>query len=186
MSNKVSKEDLAKRYAKALFMEAQEQKCLNNVRDEINEIVKLAEESKEFKNVFESPVMDKKVRNDALVLVAEKMGVSKIVTNLLCLLCENERTEICFDIAKSFEKMVDEANGVLDVLVETAIAMEKDDREHLVKVLDGIYHKEIRLSEKVNPDLIGGISVQVGSVLVDVSIKKQLENIALAMKGKKA
>ena len=103
--------------------------------------------------------------------------------HFLGVLIENGRTVIFHEIAVAFDRMYGEHKGFLPVHVVSASALTDRTKQRLTDVLEQTFNKKIQLDVKINPDLIGGLTVQAGSLMADASVKTKLQKLNLVMKG---
>lgn len=184
MSTKsTSKVELAKRYASALFEEALEKDAVESAAGELREVLRLSEESPELKTLMTSRIIRRQERVDAILAVAEKAGLSGPVRNFLGVLAENGRLYAFDAIAAEYDRLYEEHMGILPVSVVAAQELDETLSGRLRDVLGGIFGRQIRLNVSVDPRLIGGMTIRVGSRMVDSSIKSKLQKLNLIMKG---
>ncbi len=183
MAKKISRKAVAERYAEALFQSALDKGEEDPVRSELIEIVRLCAESAELKAVMTNPVLSAQTRMRALSAVADKMGLSATMRGFLETAAGYNRLDLIGEIAEAYEKKYDAHHGILTVRVVSAVPLSEKNAQKLVDVLTSFYQKEIRLDAVVNPDLIGGLTVQVGFVLIDLSVRAQLQKLYQTMKG---
>lgn len=115
--------------------------------------------------------------------MADKLGLSTLAHNFLGVLAQNGRLSLLDEIESAFDRLYDDDKGILNVRVTTAVPMDDAQTRRLTDVLASVYDKQIRLNPTVDENLIGGLTVQVGTVMADLSVKTQLQKINLAMKG---
>lgn len=183
MAKKINRTELAGKYAQALLQDAIEHDAADVVAAEIGELGALMSESPEFNRLMMSGLVGAQARKTGTELVAEKIGLSELVRNFLGVLIENGRTSFFKEIETAFTRLYEEHKGILSVSVVSAQSLNERTQQHLTDVLKNIFDKEIRLNVTVDPDLIGGLTVQVGSVMADVSVKTKLQKLNLVMKG---
>ncbi len=183
MPKKINKKSLAQKYAAALFDDAKAENCVDSIRRELQDLVRLSAESPEFGELLKTPLLNEKVRLNAVEAVADKLGVSALAHNFLGVLAQNGRLSLLGEIESAFSRLYDDFKGILNVRVTTAVPMDDEQTRHLTDVLASVYEKQIRLNPTVDENLIGGLTVQIGTVMADLSIKTQLQKINLAMKG---
>lgn len=183
MPKKINKKNLAQKYAAALFDDAEAGKLLDVVCGELQALVRLENDSPEFAELLKTPLLNAKVRLDAVEAVADKLNVSPLMHNFLGVLAQNGRLSLLNEIESAFSRLYDDFKGILNVRVTTAVPMDDDQTRHLTEVLASVYEKQIRLNPTVDENLIGGLTVQIGTVMADLSVQTQLRKINLAMKG---
>ncbi|MBR1777650.1 MAG: ATP synthase F1 subunit delta [Alphaproteobacteria bacterium] len=183
MAKKINQAELAKKYAKALLQEAIEHNQADAVAQEVQSLHQLMFNSLEWKMLMTSRLISARDREKGVNLVADKVNLSELMCHFLGVLIENGRTFVFKEIAEAFIQLYEEYKGILPVFVVSAQALNDKTQQHLIDVLKNIFNKEIRLNVKVNPALIGGLTVQTGSLMADVSVKTKLQKLNLIMKG---
>lgn len=183
MPKKINKKNLAQKYAAALFADAKTEDCVDSVHSELRDLVRLSAECSEFAELLKTPLLNEKIRSDAVEAVADKLGLSTLAHNFLGVLAQNGRLSLLDEIESAFDRLYDDDKGILNVRVTTAVPMDDSQTRRLTDVLASVYDKQIRLNPTVDENLIGGLTVQVGTVMADLSVKTQLQKINLAMKG---
>ena len=163
MAKKVNKAELAKKYAKALLDEAIERNQTDDVVREVRQLDRLMSESPEYKKLMTSQMIGLNDRKIGMALVADKLEISELTRRFLGVLIENGRTLIFSEIVDAFVRLYQEYKGILQVSVVSALALNDQTVQHLTDVLKRTFGKEILMDVKVDPDLIGGITVQAGS-----------------------
>ena len=183
MARKVNQAELAKKYAKALLQEAIEHDQADAVAQEVQTLKHLMSDSPEWNMLMTSRLIGARDREKGVDLVAEKVNLSELTHHFFGVLIENGRTLIFKEIAEAFIRLYEEHKGILPVFVVSAQALNDKTQQHLTDVLGKIFKKDIRLNVKVNPDLIGGLTIRAGTLMADVSVKTKLQKLNLIMKG---
>ena len=183
MPKKINKKNLAQKYAAALFDDAAANDSVDLIRDELQALTRLRNESSEFDELLKTPLLNAKVRLNAVEAVADKLKTSELIRNFLGVLAQNGRLSLLDEIESAFSRLYDDFKGILNVRVTTAVPMDNEQTRHLTDVLASVYEKQIRLNPTVDGNLIGGLTVQIGTVMADLSVQTQLRKINLAMKG---
>lgn len=183
MPKKINKKTLAQKYAAALFADAKTDGCIDSIRRELQDLTRLSAECPEFAELLKTPLLNEKIRSNAVEAVADKLELSILAHNFLGVLAQNGRLSLLDEIESAFARLYDDDKGILDVRVTTAVPMDDAQTRRLTDVLVSVYDKQIRLNPTVDENLIGGLTVQIGTVMADLSVKTQLQKINLAMKG---
>lgn len=183
MGKKINTAELAKKYAAALFDEAVAHECADDVADELRELGRLMADCPEFDRLMNSRLISANIRAQTVAAIAQKAGLSDVTGRFLGVLADNGRMPLFTKIYDAFTALYEEHKGILSVSVVSAQELNEAARQRLNDVLKRIFNKEIRLSLSVNPSLIGGMTVQVGSLMADASVKTKLQKLNLVMKG---
>jgi F-type H+-transporting ATPase subunit delta len=162
-------------YARSLFEAAREQKRLEAVHEELVDFAATVEQVPQLQAVLESPGLDSRAKK---ALLEEVLGDSdELVRNFLLLLAEKGRSGELPEIAREFEALVADAQGVLDVELTTAIELSERDFDDLVQRIGKASGREVRASRAVDPALVGGLVLEVGSRRLDASVRGRLERL---------
>lgn len=161
----------ARRYARAVFEIALEEKRLDQWRDGLDKIARLAAD-KTVASYLESP--DIRFEDKAGLLSARLGDVEPLVLNLVYLLISRGRFGMLVDVIDEYQRLLDEYNNIERAEVTTAIKLDDDDKQRLAKRLGDIIGKKVILEGETDPDLIGGVVVRVGGKLLDGSTRGKL------------
>jgi F-type H+-transporting ATPase subunit delta len=162
-------------YARALFEAAQEQGRLEPVRDELAQIVKLEAEVPALRELLRNPQLDPRARAAALEdLLSEG---DELLRNFLLVLADKNRSSQLEEIAREFERLVAEEEGVINADLTTAVELSDDEAAKLLKQIEDASGRKVEATRRVDPNLIGGIVLQVGSHLLDASVRGRLERL---------
>jgi F-type H+-transporting ATPase subunit delta len=162
-------------YARSLFEAAREQNRLEAVHEELIDFAATVEQVPQLQAVLESPGLDSRAKK---ALLEEVLGdADELVRNFLLLLAEKGRSGELAEIAREFEALVADAQGVLDVELTTAIELSKADFDDLVQRIGKASGREVRASRAVDPALVGGLVLEVGSRRLDASIRGRLDRL---------
>jgi F-type H+-transporting ATPase subunit delta len=174
---------LANRYAAALFALAEERGALDAVAGDLDSIQKTMDESADLRNLLRSPVLSRAEQGRALAAILDKMNVSPIVKNLVGLMAKNRRLFVLSKTITAYRERLAKHRGEVSAEVVSAIPLKP---EHLQAVRDSlktVVGRDVALDAKVDPSLIGGLIVRVGSRMIDNSLRTKLQNLELALKG---
>jgi F-type H+-transporting ATPase subunit delta len=162
-------------YARALYDAARERDRVAAVREELAEFVQAMHDVPELRAVLENPQVDRRAKASALEsLLADG---DELVRNSLRLLAEKGRIGELAEVQREFERLVAAAEGQLDVELTTAYELSEDESSAIVDQIAKASGRRVRATRSVDPDLIGGILLQVGSRRVDASVRGRLERL---------
>ncbi len=170
---------VAGRYARALFELALESKSVDAVKSDIEKFDALMRESEDLRRLVRSPVFGAEERSRALAAVLAKTGIGGLAANFLMFLAANRRLFGIDQIIRDFRKFVAKWKGEVtaaETLSETHLQAIKD----TLKSITG--EKSVDLHVKIDPAIIGGLMVKLGSRMVDSSLRTKLNSIKHAMK----
>jgi F-type H+-transporting ATPase subunit delta len=162
-------------YARSLFEAAKELDRLERVQEELADFVATVEEVPELRSVLESPELDSRAK---AALLEQVLGdADELVRNFLLLLAEKGRGGEVAEIAREFEALVAREQGILDVELTTAVELSTEDFDQLVDRIGKASGREVRASRAVDPALVGGLVLEVGSRRLDASIRGRLDRL---------
>jgi F-type H+-transporting ATPase subunit delta len=162
-------------YARSLFEAAKQADRLERVQEELTDFVATVEQVPELKSVLESPELDSRAK---VALLEEVLGdADELVRNFLLLLAEKGRSGEMTEIAREFDALVAREQGILDVELTTAVELSKADFDQLVDRIGKASGRQVRASRAVDPSLVGGLVLEVGSRRLDASIRGRLDRL---------
>jgi F-type H+-transporting ATPase subunit delta len=162
-------------YANALFEAALEKDRLEPVREQLQQIVAAEAEVPELRELLRNPQLDPRARAAALEDVLS--GGEDLVRNFLLLLADKGRTGSLEDIAREFERLIAEHEGVVHAQLTTAVELSDEEARKLLDQIEQASGRKVEATRTVDPDLIGGIVLQVGSHRLDASVRGRLERL---------
>jgi F-type H+-transporting ATPase subunit delta len=173
---------MAGRYANALFELALEEKALEKVKADLERFDALVAESGDLNRLVRSPVFSSDEQSKALAAVLDKAGIGGLAANFLKVVTANRRLFAVRDMVRAFRALVARHKG--EVTAEVTVAEPLGDR-HLTELKDALKSvtgKDVDLAVKVEPAIIGGLIVKLGSRMIDSSLRTKLNSIKYAMK----
>ena len=174
---------LAGRYANALFELAQEQKAVDAVSADLSSLRKALETSADLTRLVGSPAFSADDHAKALKALMEKMGTGALTTKFVLLLAAKRRLFALTQAIAAYERQVAKSRGETEAEVTAARALSANEITELKAALKSKLGKEPRLHTKVDPSLLGGLVVKVGSRMIDSSLRTKLDGLRAAMKG---
>ena len=173
---------MAGRYATALFELALEEHALDAVKADLERFDALLAESRDLQRLVRSPVFTADEQTKALGAVLDKAGISGLSGRFLRLVAANRRLFAVRSMIKAFRALVARHKG--EVTAEVTLA-ERPSETHLSAIKDtlkAVTKKDVQIDIKVDPSIIGGLIVKLGSRMVDASLRAKLNSIKHAMK----
>jgi F-type H+-transporting ATPase subunit delta len=167
-------EEIASVYARSLFEVAQEQDKLDTVRDELGEFADALNDSRQLQVFLFSPYFSTAEKTDGLDKAIS--GADETVVNFLKLLIEKHRMPVVFRVRAEFDQLWEEENRLLPVTVTSAVELDEGTVKQIGDRIAEQTDRKVDLSSRVDPDILGGIIVQVGNSVLDASIRNRLEN----------
>jgi len=167
----------SKSYALALYELAKENSELDKVEDGINSLNKLLSDSSDFKEMISSPTVKKEEKKNVMFAIADQNYFSQILKKFLGFLTIKNRLFFLNQIIESFLNFVSSGKGELKAKLLSSKELSKEELKRIQSELSKDFQSPIKIEYKYDPDLIGGLVVQVGSVMVDNSIKNKLRQL---------
>ena len=174
---------IAGRYATALFELADEQKLLDAVADDVRQIESLLDQSADMSLLVRSPVLKREEQGKAIGAILDKIGANDLTKKFIGHVALNRRLFVLSAMIKAYLAALAVKRGEVNAYVTTAKKLTATQVKNLEKVLNEAVVGTISINQTVNSDLIGGMIVQVGSQMVDSSVATKLQKLKLAMKG---
>lgn len=174
---------IAGRYASALFELAEEAKATDKVSADLASFSALLDGSEDLQRLVKNPVFTAEEQTTAIASILAKAKIGGIAGNFLKLVASKRRLFAVDGMVRGYRALVDQKNGVVAAEVTVPAALTDKNRAAVLDALKGMTGgKTVALTEKVDPSIIGGLIVKVGSKMVDASLKTKLNSIKLAMK----
>ena len=170
------------RYATALFELARDEKSIDAVRADLDRFEALLNDSADLKRLVRSPVFSAGTQSKALSAVLDKAGIAGISANFLKVLTANRRLFAVADVFRAFRALVARFKGEASAEVTVAETLSDRNLDALKAALKTVTGKDVTLNVKVDPSIIGGLVVKLGSRMVDSSLRTKLNSIKHAMK----
>jgi ATP synthase F1 delta subunit len=162
-------------YARALYEAAKEQDKLDAVREELGDFVEAQRQVPELRELLRNPQLDQRLKASAL---EELLGGDEaLVRNFLLLLAEKNRVGEIDEIAREFDRLVAEAEGILDVELTTAVELSDEETRDVIAQIEKASGRKVEATQRVDPDLIGGLVLQAGSLRLDASVRGRLDRL---------
>ncbi len=174
---------LSGRYAVALFDLARDGSALDTVADSLAGLKAALADSPEFKGLVNSPVLSREAAGKAIAAVAGAMGLDALTTKFLGVLAANRRLTQLPAIIRAYETLLSAHKGETRAEVTSARPLGKGQLQTLAKNLKARIGRDVSIDEKVDPAILGGLVVKIGSQMIDSSIRTRLNTLAQAMKG---
>jgi F-type H+-transporting ATPase subunit delta len=174
---------LADRYATALFELADEAKSLSEVADELQRIGSMINESRDLRRLIRSPVISRDDQCKAMDALLKKAEISDLTRRFVGLTARNRRLFVLPDIIAAYRDMLAGRRGETTAEVLSAKALTKAQLAGISESLTKAVGTKVALAASVDPDILGGLVVKVGSRMIDSSLRTKLNRMRLAMKG---
>ena len=174
---------VAERYASALFDLAKDQSKQAQVEHDLIQFQSLMNESADLRRLIMSPAFSAADQSKALSKITERAGIGGLSGNFIKVLARNRRLFITSDVIKNYRLIAARARGEVSADVSSAHPLTDAQLQALKDQLKASVGRDITLQAKVDPALLGGLVVKVGSRMIDSSIRTKIEQLKVAMKG---
>lgn len=173
---------MAGRYAVALFELARESNKLKQVETDLKRFGDLLESSEDLTRLVRSPVFSADDQQRALDAVVKKAGLKAPTVNFLALVARNRRLFAVSDMIRAFFVLLAQHRGEVTANVASASKLSAAQERSLKTALKSAIGQDVQIDTTVDPDLLGGLVVKVGSRMIDTSLRTKLNNMKYAMK----
>jgi F-type H+-transporting ATPase subunit delta len=168
-------EEIAEVYARALFEAAKESDVLDRVHDELGEFTDALAENRDLQVFLFSPYFSSEEKKDGITRIVS--DADERLVNFLQLLAERHRMPALFRIRRGFDAMWAEENKLLPVTVTSAVELDEGLVQEIGKSIEERTGRRVELSSKVDPDVLGGLQVRVGNMVLDATVRNRLEQL---------
>ena len=180
-TNKTFSTETSERYSRALFEVANEENELDKIESDIKNFQSLLKSSQEIMNFIKNPTQSINTQNSVIVLLADKLGFSKNLKNFFLLLVEKRRIFFIQKISENFLKLCSLKRGEVKASLISSKELSNAELDKISKDLSTSMGSSIIFDYKVDKELIGGLKLQLGSFMIDTSIRNKLKKYEKAM-----
>jgi F-type H+-transporting ATPase subunit delta len=173
---------MAGRYATALFELALEADAIDSVMADLQAFDGLLAESADLTRLIRSPVFTAEVQSRTLAVVLDSVGIGGLAAKFLRVIAANRRLFAVRDIIRAYAAMVARHKGEVSAQVIVAEPLSEAHRNEITDTLHAVTGKSVKVDVKVDPSIIGGLVVKLGSRMVDSSLRTKLNALKHAMK----
>ena len=174
---------LAGRYASALFDLARDQRQIESVGKSLDALGAALLDSKDFIELVTSPLVSREEAGKAFAGLAPQLGIDPITANFLGVLARNGRKGELRNVIRAYRRLAADHRGETTAEVITARPLNDDQLAALKQQLRSRAGRDVSLDATVDPTILGGLVVKLGSQMIDASIRTKLNRLAMAMKG---
>lgn len=179
----VSATGLPGRYASALFDLASQENQLDQTASDLGKIEEALNSSADFTALLAAPQISRKEAGAAVAAIAEELGLASLTRRFLGVLAENRRLAELPAVIREFQATLSVWRGNLSAQIITAHPLSADQRSALKAKLQERTGREMDMSGEVDPSILGGLIVRIGSEQIDSSVRTRLERLGQQMKG---
>ena len=174
---------LALRYATAVFELAAEERAIDSLAADLAAIKSMLAASPDLSRVVRSPLFSREEQAKGMEAVLKSAGAGQLARKLVLLLAQKRRLFALADVIRAFETLLARHRGEVAAEVVSARALSASETAELKRVLKDKLGREPRLEMSVDPGLLGGLKLKVGSRMIDSSLRTKLDSLRAAMKG---
>ena len=169
--------NISKRYARAFFEIATEEKQLERYYEELNQFALIISQNKALSDFLANPVFEQGSKKGVVESIIGKLQLSGMTISFLKLLVDKKRIDILHDIVICYRQLMDEVLKKVGVNIKTAFPLSSKMQDYIKSSLEKLTGRQVELFIENDPNLLGGIVIGVGDTLYDGSIKNQLNNM---------
>jgi F-type H+-transporting ATPase subunit delta len=168
-------EEIAEVYARALFEVARDNDVLDRVHDELGQFADALAEDRNLQVFLFSPYFSSEEKKDGMKRIVS--DADERLVNFLQLLAERHRMPVLFRIRRSFDSMWADENKLLPVIVTSAVELDEELVKSIGERIEEQTGRRVELSSNVDPDVLGGLQVRVGNMVLDATVRNRLEQL---------
>jgi ATP synthase F1 delta subunit len=168
-------QEIAEVYARSLFEVAQEHDSLDDIHEQLGQFEEALDESRELQVFFFAPYFSSEEKREAIGNLVE--DADEHFVRFLELLAERHRMPVLFRIRREFEELYAQERKLLPVTITSAVELDESTVKRISDEIKDRTGKSIELTTSVDPDVIGGLAMQVGNLIMDATIRARLERL---------
>ncbi len=176
------KSAVAERYAGALFDLARDSNSVDDVEHALDKLVGALRDSEDLRRFVMSPVFSAAEQEQGLSAILKSIGIAGLARDFLLVLAKNRRLFAAESVIKTYKSLCAKARGEIEAEVISAVPLTGAQAQNLTDTLRQKLGKTPRLTATVDPKLLGGLVVRVGSQMIDTSLRTKLKNLEKVMK----
>lgn len=173
---------IAERYAGSLYELAEQSKAVDQVEADLGRFEALLSQNDDLTRLIRSPVFSAEEQFKAISAIADKAGITGLVGNFLRVVAQNRRLFAVPAMIEAFRAIAAEARGEVSAEVTSAHPLSAAQEKELKATLKGVTGKDVAIEATVDPSLLGGLVVKIGSRQIDTSLRTKLNSLKLALK----
>ncbi len=173
---------IATRYATAVFGLADEQDDIQTLEQNVGILKEALDKSMDLTSLISSPIYSRDQQQAAITAIAKKLGLSPVLTNTLSLMATKRRLFVVPTFLIVLGDLIAASKNEITAEVVSATSLSKGQLDKLAKTLKANFIKDVKINTTVDPGLIGGMIVKVGSRMIDTTIKAKLNSLQNVMK----
>jgi F-type H+-transporting ATPase subunit delta len=167
----------ALQYANALADVALAQGAVEPLETQLTALAALYGEAADLRNFLASPAVTREAKHGVIEKIAARMGAGKVVRNFLFVLADHQRTQILPEVIAAFQEVVRQRQGIAQAEISSAVELSPAQKDEFAKTLERLTGKKVEPSYSLDPALLGGAVVRIGSTIYDGSLRNQLNTL---------
>lgn len=168
-------------YAEALADVAMAERRPEQIQRELNDFLQMMAESADLRNFLLSPAVAPPPKHAVIAKLIERMGASQVLRNFLYLVVDHRRTGLLNAIGQTFAQELNARLGIIDVEIASARELPETEKRALIEAIERRTGKRAVPSYRIQPELLGGVRVQIGSTVLDGSVTNSLDRLRARM-----
>jgi ATP synthase F1 delta subunit len=168
-------EEIAEVYARSIFEVAMEHDQLDEIHEQIGEFADVLSENRALQVFFFSPYFSSEEKKDGVAKVID--GGNEYFVRFLELLAEKHRLPVLFRIRREFDALWAREQRLLEVAITSAVELDEETVTGIGKKIEEQTGQRVELTAQVDPDVIGGLVIRVGNMVLDASVRNRLERL---------
>ena len=182
-ANSAAAQGVAGRYATALFGLASERGALDKVEADLGALSRALQEAPELRRVLRSPIVSREEHERTLESLAGRLDLGDVVRNFVGLLAQKRRLGYLDGVIAGFRALLAQRRGEVTAEAVSAVPLAEGELAELRESVGRYAGRAVNLTTRVDPSLIGGLVVTIGSRMIDASLKTKLQHLEQAMRG---
>ena len=182
MASQAGNQDIARRYATAFFELAQENSAVDKVATDLETVSAMIDTGGDFTSFINNPTLRRADQADAMVAIAKQLKLSDLTQKLLGTLAEKRRLGALKDVVMAVQELISDFRGEISARVTAAQALDQAQLGEIASNLTTALGRKVQVSLDIDPSIMGGLVIRVGSRLIDSSVRTKLERLHRALK----
>lgn len=175
--------EIAKRYALALYQCAKDNKNIDDVEQDLNDLQSMIDSNDDMKILVSSPIIDGDTQSNAMRKITDKMACNALTVDFVNFIIKRDRLSYLPQMISIFRSFAQESRGEINAVLASAQPLTDKQKKDLTGYLETTLNKKISLEHHIDESLIGGFTVKVASQMIDASIANQLKNMRIAIQN---
>ena len=159
-----------------------EKKCMDNTHEEIVSIKSMLDSSEDFNKIIKSPVLSRDLQKALVISILKKASISKLLINFFSVVCLNRRSYLIARICDRFIEMYVSSKGILTAELSSVTELSEVDLSLVKKHIQESAGSKVNLITKLDPSMLGGYILKIGSLMLDGSIRSKLQGLKISMR----